>query len=233
MVAESVFRTRFRQELGVHMTDLLASTPSTDASSEVVTVTPGALATVQAARADEVDAASLSLWLEVGAAPGGKFRYDMWFQRTDEAVSGDVVQTVADGFTVVVPAGSIAKLQGATLDMAADGSGMVLLNPNEPQPPVVRAAPQTDMNSPLALRVQAVLVEQVNPSIASHGGFAELVAVEADTVWLRMGGGCQGCAMSKATLRQGIEVAIKDAVAEIVHVIDVTDHESGANPFYS
>jgi Fe/S biogenesis protein NfuA len=223
------------------MTDLLASTvaepaptPSVDAvTTPIVTVTEGALATVRAAQADEVDAEALSLWLEVGSAPGGKFRYDMWFQRTDEAVPGDEIIAVADGFTVVVPAGSVAKLRGATLDMAADGSGMVLLNPNEPQPPVVRAAPQTDMGSPLALRVQAVLVEQVNPSIASHGGFAELVAVETDTVWLRMGGGCQGCAMSKATLRQGIEVAIKDAVSEIVHVIDVTDHESGENPFYA
>jgi Fe/S biogenesis protein NfuA len=223
------------------MTDLLSSTtdPSSpltadgDRSAPLVTVTAGALATVTAAQADEVDAASLSLWLEVGAGPGGKFRYDMWFQRTDEAVAGDSVISVADGFTVVVPAGSIDKLRGATLDMAADGSGMVLLNPNEPQPPVVRAAPQSDMSSPLAQRVQAVLVEQVNPSIASHGGFAELVAVEGDTVWLRMGGGCQGCAMSKATLRQGIEVAIKDAVTEIVHVIDVTDHQSGENPFYA
>ena len=48
-----------------------------------------------------------------------------------------------------------------------------------------------------------------------------------------MGGGCQGCASSKATLKQGIEVAIKQAVPEIVHVIDMTDHTSGANPYYS
>ena len=78
-----------------------------------------------------------------------------------------------------------------------------------------------------------VIETQVNPSIASHGGFATLVSVDVDTVFLTMGGGCQGCAMSKATLRQGIEVAIKQNVPEIAHVIDVTDHATGATPYYS
>ena len=84
----------------------------------------------------------------------------------------------------------------------------------------------------MAQRVAQVLEQQINPSIASHGGFAELVAVEGDTAYLRMGGGCQGCGMAKVTLSQGIEVAIKDAVPEITRVVDVTDHSSGDNPYY-
>ena len=48
-----------------------------------------------------------------------------------------------------------------------------------------------------------------------------------------MGGGCQGCAVSAMTLRQGIERAIKDNVPEVTDVIDVTDHDAGENPFYS
>ena len=218
------------------MTDLLSTaTDESAATSAVITVTPGALATVIDARSGEVDAQALSLWLEVGSAPGGRFRYDMWFQRTDEAAA-DASIVALDGVSVVIPAASVAKLQGATLDLAADGSGMVLLNPNEPQAsgPAAGAPvpPTADLSSPLAQRVQQVIEEKVNPSIASHGGFAQLVAVEGDTVWLMMGGGCQGCAMSKATLRQGIEVAIKEAVPEILHVVDVTDHQSGDSPYY-
>ena len=216
------------------MTDLMNADTEAQ-SAALITVTPAALATVIEARSGEVDADALALWLEVGSAPGGRFRYDMWFQRGDEAAADAQIITL-DGVTLVVTAGSVDKLRGATLDLASDGSGMVLLNPNEPQPAVAAppvAVPATaDLSSPLAMRVVQVLEEQVNPSIASHGGFAQLIAAEGDTVWLMMGGGCQGCAMSKATLRQGIEVAIKEAVPEILHVVDVTDHQSGDNPFY-
>jgi Fe/S biogenesis protein NfuA len=72
----------------------------------------------------------------------------------------------------------------------------------------------------------------VNPSIAAHGGTAQLVAVEDDTAYLRLGGGCVGCGMAAVTLSQGISVAIKQAVPEITNVVDVTDHASGTNPYY-
>ena len=77
-----------------------------------------------------------------------------------------------------------------------------------------------------------VLEEQINPAIASHGGHAQLVAVEDSIAYLRLGGGCQGCGMAAVTLSQGIEVAILDMVPEITEVIDVTDHSSGDNPYY-
>jgi Fe/S biogenesis protein NfuA len=65
-----------------------------------------------------------------------------------------------------------------------------------------------------------------------HGGSAELVAVEDTTAYVRLGGGCVGCGMATVTLSQGIEVAIKEAVPEILSVVDVTDHASGTNPYY-
>ena len=85
---------------------------------------------------------------------------------------------------------------------------------------------------PVADRVRAVLEQQINPAIAGHGGIAQLVAVEGDTAYLRLGGGCQGCGLASVTLGQGIEVAIKNAVPEITEVVDVTDHASGENPYY-
>ena len=38
--------------------------------------------------------------------------------------------------------------------------------------------------------------------------------------------------MAAVTLSQGIEVAIREAVPEIVRVVDVTDHASGDNPYF-
>ena len=83
-----------------------------------------------------------------------------------------------------------------------------------------------------AQRVRQVLAEQINPSIAAHGGYAELVAVEDSTAYLRLGGGCQGCAMAPVTLTQGIEIAITGAAPEITRVVDVTDHAGGTNPYF-
>src|SRR5918992_1692671 len=79
-------------------------------------------------------------------------------------------------------------------------------------------------------RVTQVLDGQVNPSIAAHGGRAELVSVERDTVHLRLSGGCQGCAVASVTLRQGIETSLVRAVPEVRRGGDVTDHQSGTKP---
>jgi Fe/S biogenesis protein NfuA len=82
-------------------------------------------------------------------------------------------------------------------------------------------------------KVTQLLQEVINPGLAQHGGFAALVGVEDTTVFLTMGGGCQGCAMSAATLRDGITTSIHEAIPEVTEVIDVTDHNAGDNPFYT
>ena len=195
----------------------------------ILTVTDAAKATVLDARAGEPDAATLALWLEVSGTD--RFTYEMYFQPLSEVNETDTIVEVDGDLRVVVPASSVEKLRGATLDLASDGSGMMLSNPNEPKKPEP-VKPSGTLDGPIAARVLEVIEREVNPSIASHGGFATLVSVDGDTVFLTMGGGCQGCAMSKATLRQGIEVAIKQAVPEIMNVVDVTDHAAGENAYY-
>ena len=101
-----------------------------------------------------------------------------------------------------------------------------------PPPGPPRPSPTGGLDTDLARRVMAVLDRDVNPSIASHGGHAELAGVEGATAYLRLGGGCQGCGMATVTLSQGIEVAITQAVSEIDRVVDVTDHASGTNPYF-
>lgn len=83
-----------------------------------------------------------------------------------------------------------------------------------------------------AEKLQQLLDQHINPSLAAHGGYAELVKMQGTAAHILMGGGCQGCAMSAATLRQGIEVMIAEAIPEITEIVDVTDHEAGENPFF-
>jgi Fe/S biogenesis protein NfuA len=110
---------------------------------------------------------------------------------------------------------------------------MVLQNPNAPVPDSAYAAPaDLDLDDPVVAKVVEVLAVQINPQIAAHGGYAELVGVEGSIAYLRMGGGCQGCGMAAVTLSQGIEVAILDSVPAITEVVDVTDHAGGTNPYY-
>ena len=93
----------------------------------------------------------------------------------------------------------------------------------------VRSAPREDIE-PL---VQRLFDEYINPALASHGGFARVVKVEDRDVYVEMGGGCQGCSASQATLRHGIETAIRQKAPQVREVIDVTDHAAGTNPYYT
>jgi len=81
-------------------------------------------------------------------------------------------------------------------------------------------------------RVQVLLDEEINPSVASHGGHVRLIEVEDDVAYIEMGGGCQGCGMSAVTLKQGIEHTIFSHIPEITRVLDTTDHAAGNNPYY-
>jgi len=80
--------------------------------------------------------------------------------------------------------------------------------------------------------IENLFKSQINPQIASHGGRVELENVEGTKVWVRLGGGCQGCASANVTLKHGIEKAIKAILPEVTEVLDATDHASGTNPFY-
>ena len=81
-------------------------------------------------------------------------------------------------------------------------------------------------------KIQKLLDEDINPYVASHGGSIDLVDYVDGLVYVKMGGGCQGCALSRMTLKQGVERMVRQAVPEITAVHDVTDHTSGDDPFY-
>ncbi len=89
------------------------------------------------------------------------------------------------------------------------------------------------MSTDLKTRVQELIDTMINPAVAGHGGYVDLVDVRDTTVYLQMGGGCQGCGAADITLKAGIERLIKEEIPEVAEVLDTTDHASGANPYYT
>ena len=138
-----------------------------------------------------------------------------------DAPPADLVVHTAD-LRVLVDPGSADRLDGAVIDLdpSALGGALRIDNPNE------------GWRDPIAARVQEVLDRQINPSVAAHGGYVDLLEVREGAAYVELGGGCQGCAQVDVTLRQGIEVAIKAAVPQITEVIDRTDHAAGTNPYF-
>jgi len=95
------------------------------------------------------------------------------------------------------------------------------------------AGPAGPGDDELYERVADLFEQEVNPMVARHGGFVELIDVQEAVVMLRMGGGCQGCGMASVTLRQGIEGVLAQHIPEVKAVVDITDHGAGANPYFA
>jgi Fe/S biogenesis protein NfuA len=225
-----------------------------DSSPPLLAITASALERIGAFRASTPDPVSCVLSVRVTGAADGEYVCALSLEPQAQIRSGDAVQHEGD-LTIMVAGDSIEKLRGATVDWSENrlGGGFLVVNPNKPAPQPLalptlpmspgagrpgpppgppRPLPTGGLDTDLARRVMAVLDRDINPSIASHGGHAELAAVEGATAYLRLGGGCQGCGMATVTLSQGIEVAITQAIPEIIHVVDVTDHASGTNPYF-
>jgi Fe/S biogenesis protein NfuA len=224
-----------------------------DAAPALLAITASALERVRDFRAAAPDPNGRVLSVRVTGAADGEYVCALSLEPLAKVRAGDTVQHEGD-LAIVVAGDSVAKLRGATVDWSENPlhHGFVVVNPNKPpppplalptlpmspgagpagRPPVPPPPPGAGLNTDVARRVAAVLDREVNPSIASHGGHAELAGIEGAIAYLRLGGGCQGCGMATVTLSQGIEVAITQAVSEIDRVVDVTDHASGTNPYF-
>jgi|TARA_B100001540_G_scaffold277004_1_gene264237 Fe/S biogenesis protein NfuA len=193
-------------------------------------VTDAAVEKVLEARSEEEESEKLALRVQIIGVNGPEFSYDLSFESIDEALDNDVISTIGD-LTVLVPEESYENLNGATLDLPSNPmqGGLVIRNPNRPN---MLEGEDLELTGSISEKLQQLLDQHINPSLAAHGGYAELVKMEETAAHILMGGGCQGCAMSAATLRQGIEVMIAEAIPEITEIVDVTDHEAGENPFF-
>ena len=177
------------------------------------------------------------LWRRVGGKPdlkpeasskegqtGPKLVLRQLANRSHTAIAEVVNVIDFDGFAVVLDEQSAELMAGATLDYLTleTGEGFEITNP----------ASDPGWEDPLHQRVQQVIDEKVLPVVGAHGGWVELDRIEGDTAYVSLGGGCQGCSSAGFTLSAGIEQAICQEIEEIEHVVDVTDHEAGEQPFY-
>ena len=156
----------------------------------------------------------------MGRGPGG-FLYSLRFVPADEK-SPDDIELNMESFHVLIDQNSAQNLEGATVDFKEDNfqRGFSIENPN----PL--------WEDPTAESIQEVLDTKVNPGISSHGGFVSLVEYKEDTAYIAFGGGCQGCGLVDVTLKQGVEVMIRESVPSLQNIVDLTDHDSGEQPYY-
>jgi Fe/S biogenesis protein NfuA len=162
------------------------------------------------------------------ADSGSKPHFDLTLVGADERESDDQEEDVG-GFSILVKQSLVSQLDGATVDYVdrINESGFEVRTPESNEPKKSQDPPQGQ----IAERVREVLKVQVNPAIAAHGGMISLVNVEETDIFVEMSGGCQGCALSTATLRQGVERMLREAIPELTGVHDITDHSSGENPY--
>ncbi len=203
-----------------------------ESTETVVGVSDAALEKIQALRDGEDEGENLGLHIEITGTRGVDYTYDLAFAMIDEAADDDVC-TLVGGLTIMIPEDQLDLLRGAELDIPSNGQqqGLVLRNPN--RPPVMPLDDPMELTGDIPDQIRQLLEARINPAIAAHGGWAELVEVDGSKVVVRLGGGCQGCAMSKATVTAGIEQTIRQHIPSIESVIDVTDHQAGDNPYYS
>ena len=125
------------------------------------------------------------------------------------------------GLTFFIEARNAQYLDGIAIEFDGGEGGMLQFeNPN----PIWR--------DEVSKQLQELFDTQINPQIASHGGSVALLEVDLPKAYIELGGGCVGCGMVDVTLKQGIEVAMKELIPELTEVIDSTDHGAGDNPYY-
>ncbi len=198
-------------------------------SDTIIEITDEALAQLVTLRDEEPEKERLGLRLEVLAAPGEEFKYDLSFEIVTQAAFSDEVRTI-NGLKIIIPLQSYEHINGAVLDFS-DRQGLIIRNPNKPPAAVIEGLVTDDETS---AAVEAVIATDVNPSLAAHGGFVTFVGHDGEGIaYLTMGGGCHGCSMSKMTMLEGVQTTLVEQVPAIAKVRDITDHATGANPYYS
>ena len=200
-----------------------------DKSNTIITVTTLAHTKLIELRDAEPETDRLGLRVEILSEPGEDFRYDLSFDIVTKAAFSDEVRTI-DGLKVIIPSKDLDALQDAVIDHS-ESQGLLIRNPNKPAAPNIEGLVRDDE---ISAQIETIVATDVNPALAAHGGFVTFAGHDtAGTAYFTMGGGCHGCSMSRQTMLEGVQTMIGELVPAISKVRDLTDHASGANPYYS
>ena len=174
------------------------------------------------------------LRIEAKVHTTGEFVYAMKLVGESDKTDVDV-ETESDGIRIVLDPDSAGNLEGTTIDFEEGvlRSGFKFENPNQPEIPQIGKGPRGDLTGETAEKVERLINTEINPAVAAHGGRVHFHGVKDKVVYLSFGGGCHGCGMVDMTLKQGIEGRIRELIPEVEGVVDLTDHATGENPFYS
>lgn len=176
----------------------------------------------------EIEGIGVRIFVEYPGTP--KAECCMSYNAPDEIDDSDFLIQYPD-FDARIDQKSLPYLMDAVIDYNKDrfGGQLTFRAPNA-------KVPQVGEDASVEERIHYVLQSQINPNLAGHGGMVELVDLIDDeaglTAVLKFGGGCQGCSAVDITLRQGVEVQLKQQIPEIMHVVDDTDHSQTQNAYY-
>lgn len=141
-----------------------------------------------------------------------------------------------EGVTEVVVSGpkvTVVKSTAVPWQVAGPMVGAAIRAALSSDRPAVVAKAEAGDDDALYEKVAQIFAARINPMVAGHGGRVDLIDVQDAVVLLRLAGGCQGCGMADVTLRQGIETTLRQLAPEVQGIMDVTDHASGANPYFA
>jgi Fe-S cluster biogenesis protein NfuA len=164
------------------------------------------------------------------------------FQKPEDSLGSPLVDALfaIEGVSMVTVSGSTITVTKSVPTpwphLAADIAKAIRGGCAGDQPPVSPAVIERLQNMPMdeaQKAIEELFEKQINPALASHGGFVKLIRIEDRDVYVEMGGGCQGCSSARATMRFGVEGAIRKVAPQVRNIIDATDHASGTNPYYS
>jgi Fe/S biogenesis protein NfuA len=147
--------------------------------------------------------------------------------QSDDIVEDDEVIAL-EGFNLYLEKKSVPFLDEAFVDYAEEkmGGQLTIKAPNAKMPKI-------DENSSIEEKIKYLLITDINPGLASHGGEVSLASLtEENVAILKFGGGCQGCSAVSITLKDGVEKRLLELVPGLTGVKDSTDHSVTENAYY-
>lgn len=202
-------------------------------NQNIIEISPAAVEKIAALIADRERGSLAVRVLLHGRMPGGGYQSEFKLVELSDQTEDDLVQDTG-AFLVFLSALTAESIRGAKVDFDTNrySAGFHIEYPEQIADNPAAIA-RKDWTDPVALAVQDAIDHEINPGLAGHGGWVVLLDVNEPLAYIEMGGGCQGCGLSEATLKDGIEKIIRKWAPEIKQVLDVTDHAEGKNPYYT
>lgn len=79
----------------------------------------------------------------------------------------------------------------------------------------------SELDLPVVKKIKDIINREIRPVVALDGGDIVFNRYEDGIVYIHMRGACSGCPSSTATLKDGIEVRIKELLPDVIEVVAI------------